>query len=255
MSSNAKGIFVIPYANNQGVRIHYQVEGEGPALVLQHGFSGSFEDWYEFGYVERLQKEHRLILVDARGHGASDKPHEPKNCTLEHLACDIATVLDDVGVRKAHFLGYSMGGWIGFGMAKYASPRLNSLIIGGAQPYGMDFQDARSIFRNGIEAWIARVEDWGAYSSDFLARVRGCDPQALLAIIQDRPDMSDILPSITIPSLLYAGGTDDQYDRIEQCANQLPGGTLVKLSGLGHHEVVPRSDLVVPHVIKFLQSL
>jgi len=223
--------------------------------VLQHGFSGSLEDWYEFGYVERLQKEHRLILVDARGHGASDKPHEPKDCALEHLACDIATVLDDVDVRKAHFLGYSMGGWIGFGMAKYASPRLDSLIIGGAQPYGVNFEHARSILRNGIEAWMARVEAWSIYSSDGLARVRGCDSQALLAVIQDRPDMSDILPSMTIPCLLYAGGTDDQYDRIERCANELPEGTLVKLSGLSHFEVAPRSDLVVPHVIKFLRSL
>ena len=223
--------------------------------MLQHGFSGSLEDWYEFGYVERLQKEHRLILVDARGHGASDKPHEPKDCTLEHLACDIATVLDDVDVRKAHFLGYSMGGWIGFGMAKYASPRLDSLIIGGAQPYGVNFEHARSALRNGIEAWIARVEAWSTYSSDRQARVRGCDSQALLAVIQDRPDMSDILPSMTIPCLLYAGGTDDQYEGIERCAKELPDGTLVKFSGLGHFDVVPRSDLVVPHVIKFLRSL
>lgn len=83
MPSNARRIFIIPYANNQGARIHYQVEGEGSALVLLHGFSGSLQDWYEFGYVERLKKKHRLILVDARGHGASDKLHEPKDYTLE----------------------------------------------------------------------------------------------------------------------------------------------------------------------------
>jgi len=244
----------MPYANNQGVRIHYQVEGEGPALVLQHGFSGSLEDWYEFGFVEKLRKEHRLILVDARGHGASDKPHEPKDYALEHLVSDIATVLDVVDVRKTHFLGYSMGGWIGFGMAKYASPRLNSLIIGGAHPYGVNFEHVRSILSSGIEAWMAEVEAWSIYSSDGLTRVRGCDTKALLAVIQDRPDMSDILPSMPVPCLLYAGGTDNRYDRIERCANELPKGTLVKLSGLSHMDVIPRSDLVVPHVIKFLRN-
>src|SRR6266404_7521776 len=65
----------MPYADNGNVRIHYQVEGEGPALVLQHGFTESVVDWYEAGYVEALRPDYRLILIDARGHGVSDKPH------------------------------------------------------------------------------------------------------------------------------------------------------------------------------------
>lgn len=67
----------MPYANNQGVQIYYQVTGNGSPLVLQHGFSASIADWYIFGYVEKLHNNHRLILVDARGHGASDKLHDP----------------------------------------------------------------------------------------------------------------------------------------------------------------------------------
>jgi pimeloyl-ACP methyl ester carboxylesterase len=46
-------------------------------LVLQHGFTDSLETWYDLGYVEALKPQYRLILIDARGHGASDKPHEP----------------------------------------------------------------------------------------------------------------------------------------------------------------------------------
>ena len=57
------------YADNGSVQIHYQVEGEGPALVLQHGFTESVVDWYETGYVEALKPDYRLILIDARGHG------------------------------------------------------------------------------------------------------------------------------------------------------------------------------------------
>jgi len=64
----------MPYADNQGVRIHYQIEGLGHPLVLQHGFTESIEDWYECGYVDALRRDYRLILVDARGHGKSDKP-------------------------------------------------------------------------------------------------------------------------------------------------------------------------------------
>jgi pimeloyl-ACP methyl ester carboxylesterase len=66
----------MPYATNHGVRIHYEVEGEGPALVLQHGGIDCVETWYELGYVDALKAAYQLILIDARGHGASEKPHE-----------------------------------------------------------------------------------------------------------------------------------------------------------------------------------
>ena len=81
------------YADNHGVRIHYQVEGNGPPLVLQHGYSDSLESWYEFGYVDSLKSERKVILVDARGHGASDKPHEAAEYTKELQAADIVAVL------------------------------------------------------------------------------------------------------------------------------------------------------------------
>src|SRR5208282_5062127 len=124
----------MPYASNQGIRIHYEVEGTGAPLVLQHGFTDSLETWYENGYVEALKRDYRLILVDARGHGASDKPHESSLYAMERRTADILAVLQDLDVRRAHYFGYSMGGWIGFGMAKYAPDRLKALIIGGADP-------------------------------------------------------------------------------------------------------------------------
>ncbi len=64
------------YASNRGVRIHYQVEGDGPPLVLQHGLFWSVAGWSRVGYVDALKPHYRLILIDARGHGVSDKPHD-----------------------------------------------------------------------------------------------------------------------------------------------------------------------------------
>jgi pimeloyl-ACP methyl ester carboxylesterase len=60
---------------NQGVRIHYETEGQGFPLVTQHSYTDSMETWYELGYVDALKQTHLVILVDARGHGSSDKPH------------------------------------------------------------------------------------------------------------------------------------------------------------------------------------
>ena len=102
----------MPYAHNGSVRIHYQVEGRGPALVLQHGFTESLVDWHESGYVEALRRDYRLILIDARGHGASDKPHHPDAYVLNRRVADVVAVLDALDIAKALYWGYSMGGWI-----------------------------------------------------------------------------------------------------------------------------------------------
>jgi pimeloyl-ACP methyl ester carboxylesterase len=127
----------MPYSVNQGVRIHYQIEGDGQPLVLQHGFTGSLESWYDLGYVEALKPHYRLILIDARGHGASDKPHQADAYERERNVADTTTVLDDLDIPRAHYFGYSMGGRIGFAIARYAPERVHSLIIGGRSPYAL----------------------------------------------------------------------------------------------------------------------
>ena len=100
----------MPYATHQSVRIHYQVEGAGPPLVLLHGFNSRLERWYESGYVESLRHDYHLILLDARGHGASDKPHERAAYAWPIPVADVLAVLDHLQIPQAHVLGYSMGG-------------------------------------------------------------------------------------------------------------------------------------------------
>src|SRR6476661_165766 len=117
---------------NNGVTIGYRFEGDGLPLILQHGFTDSSETWYELGYVEALKPQHRLILIDARGHGQSDKPHDPKSYTPANYAADIVAVLDDIGVRKSWYWGYSQGGWMAFALARHAPDRISGLVIGGA---------------------------------------------------------------------------------------------------------------------------
>lgn len=123
----------MPYATNDGLRIHYRLDGNaaGPPLVLQHGYSMSLHDWYDPGYVDTLGAAYRLILIDARGHGASDKPHDPDAYRAARMAGDVVAVLDALGLARAHFFGYSMGGRIGFALAREAPARLHSLVLGG----------------------------------------------------------------------------------------------------------------------------
>jgi pimeloyl-ACP methyl ester carboxylesterase len=145
------------YAENQDVRVHYQTVGTGPSLVLQHGFSESIEDWFDCGYVDALKLDYRLILVDARGHGGSDKPHDPRAYSLENRVGDVTVVLDALGIEKALFWGYSMGGWIGFGMAKYAKERVRALVIGGQHPYARSMAALRRVIQRGIARGSEKV--------------------------------------------------------------------------------------------------
>ena len=122
----------MPDVANDGVSIHYRVEGHGAPLVLQHGFMVSCETWFERGYVEALKTKYRLVLIDARGHGQSGKPHDPASYTPAKFASDIVAVLDDSGTKTANYWGYSQGGWTAFCLARHALDRVASLVVGGA---------------------------------------------------------------------------------------------------------------------------
>jgi pimeloyl-ACP methyl ester carboxylesterase len=121
---------IVAYVDNDGVRIHYLVEGKGPPLFLHMGFSVDLTGWYEWGYVDALKDDYRLILIDPRGHGKSDKPRDSAAYQAAQRVGDVVAVLDDLGVERTHYLGYSMGGRIGFEVAQLAPSRLCSLIIG-----------------------------------------------------------------------------------------------------------------------------
>src|SRR5690349_17922422 len=104
----------MPFAIGSGVRIHYEVEGSGPPLVLHAGFMGSIPDWRDAGYVDALNGENTLVLLDPRGQGESEKPHETAAYVPEQRVADVLAVMDALGIARADFLGYSMGGRVGF---------------------------------------------------------------------------------------------------------------------------------------------
>jgi len=90
--------YSMPFANNNGMRIYYEVIGNGPPVILQHGLSLNLESWKWSGYVELLAEKYQLILVDARGHGKSEKPHSPEKYAMKHMVGDIVAILDDLGI-------------------------------------------------------------------------------------------------------------------------------------------------------------
>ena len=250
----------MPYAHNQGVRIHFTVEGEGPPLVLQHGFASSLQTWYITGYVEALQSDYQLILVDARGHGGSEKPHDPAAYAVSLRAGDVVAVLDTLHLDQAHYWGYSMGGWIGYGIAKYAPERVQTFILGGVHPYGRQLPPASRLDGRDPEAFINALlgrlgVDQTAISPELRALLFANDFQALAAAQQDYPSLEEIIPTMTMPCLLYAGENDaTYYAKTQACAQHLPNATFVSLAGLDHIAAFRASTLVLPYVTTFLRE-
>ncbi|BBA33973.1 putative hydrolase or acyltransferase of alpha/beta superfamily [Methylocaldum marinum] len=248
----------LPYTDSHGIRIHYQVEGNGPPLVMQHGFTSSSNAWSQFGYVQGLCRDYRCILLDARGHGASDKPHDPAAYALTNRVADVVAVLDALRIQQANFLGFSMGGWIGFGMAKYAPERINALLIVGAHPYADPSWDAfRNVDGTDPGAFLAALESVleQRIPTELRPLVLTNDLRALAAAAQERPALDDVLPTLAMPCLLIVGEDDARCPAVRECARHLSDATVVALPGLKHTESFIRSDLVLPHVKRFLAGI
>ena len=252
----------MPSATNpsDGVKIHYEVEGDGPPLLLHHGFTARLEGWREMGYADALKDDYRLVLMDARGHGQSDKPHDAAAYAMDLLVSDVTAVLDDLGADQSHFFGYSMGGYTGFGMLKHAPDRVASLVIGGMHPRGPGaewFNQRAEELQNGMEAYVAEREaQMGRRMAERRrSSVLANDAEALVASAlgsRDTRGLEDGLATATQPCLVFAGDQDDVHDLAQQAADQMPNATFVSLAGLAHLAALTRSDLVLPHVTEFL---
>ena len=105
-----------------------------PVMILSHGFMMDITCWYEHGYVQELKRNFDLLIVDARGHGLSGKPHDPTDYEDKTMARDVLAVMDDAGVKTASFFGFSMGGRTGLELAYIAPHRFSFFVIASATP-------------------------------------------------------------------------------------------------------------------------
>jgi pimeloyl-ACP methyl ester carboxylesterase len=259
----------MPQATNNGIRIHYEVEGQGPPLLLHTGFMGSIQRWYYTGYAEALRDDYRLIILDPRGQGESDKPHDVDAYALETVVADIVAVLDAEGVDRAHFMGFSMGGVIGFGAGVFAPERFLSLIISGASPYFREpgalvflmptVREDVELLRQGMPAVVERAEQlFGPLPPESRATWFKNDNQALAAIMlasERYPDISADLPALSLPALIFCGTEDPIHDLAQRASEAMPNARFVPLDGLDHFQTYFRSDLVLPHVRAFLEEV
>ena len=259
----------MPLATNDGLRIHYEVVGyevvgRGNPLVLYHGLTGSGARWRDTGYVAGLEDAYRLVLIDARGHGQSDKPHDAATYSRLNQAADAVAVLDDLGIDSARFWGHSMGGDVALTLGRHHPDRVGALVVTGYSPFAAEGEEAAEMaawaedLRDGITGFVAGYERrHGPLPDDARARWLANDGTALAAcvasmIAEADGRQVDDLPLIETPVMLLVGTAEPFADRAREAAKLLPNGTFVPLDGLDHVQTFFRSDLVLPRVREFI---
>ena len=257
----------MPYATNtiDGRRVWFEDDGgPGEPVVCHGGLVDTVELVRESPLVSglaRFPEEFRLVPVDHRGVGRSDAPHDPAAYAMRLRVADATAVLDEIGARRAHFVGTSWGGRLGFGIGEHAPERVASLVIGGQQPYAVrpdgalarvavtSLRDSRDAAT--LEPFIAALEALSgiAVAPETRARYLANDPvaaEAASSVMLNEGDICSDLGSWRFPCLVWVGANDaDFHDQARRAAAEIPGAEFVEVSGadhlgahLGHAEVI-----------------
>lgn len=233
---------------DDGIRIAYERLGAGVPLLMIHGFGSSrAQNWKATGWFRALPEAgFAITAMDVRGHGDSDKPHDPKFYSTERLADDAALVLDAVGWRDALVLGYSMGGFIGLQLTLRHGARVRRLALAGV---GETYLRGKRIDDPATRAALADAittpdkssiaDPRGRMFRDF-ADQPGKDPLALAACMRA---FSPHLPPATLaqlqqPVLVVCGADDDTAGRPEPLAAAFPDGHSHLIMGRNHMSAV-----------------
>jgi pimeloyl-ACP methyl ester carboxylesterase len=120
------------FFDSGGVKIHYTIEGNGEPVLLIHGFTANIQtQWGLPGIIRALADNYQVIAIDNRGHGKSDKPHDPKKYGQEMVE-DAVRLLDHLKIKKVHVVGYSMGAMITSKLLATHPDRLLTATLGGS---------------------------------------------------------------------------------------------------------------------------
>jgi pimeloyl-ACP methyl ester carboxylesterase len=230
------------FSSWDGVEIAYHEWGEETELapvVLHHGFVANAEaNWVATGVLDALLAAgRRVIAPDARGHGHSEKPHDPARYGEQRMAKDLAVLLDTIGAGQIDLVGYSMGAVVSLLFAS-GDERVRRLVIGGVgsgvvECGGVDRRAVpnESIIEALSAADPASTEGPEAAAFRTLADALGADREALVAQARSIHRGGVALDRISAPTLILAGADDPLAVRPEVLAAAIPNAVLQTLAG------------------------
>jgi len=224
------------FTADDGVKIHYIEDGQGPTVILIHGYTGSaYSNWVALGIFGDLAKNHHVIAIDMRGHGKSDKPHDPALYGGDRMATDVLELMDSLHISKAHFAGYSMGGGITGQLLAKAPERFLSASFGGSGVREADPAAAKA----SIEMDKKCVNPREAAASDNLRHAPDRDDVALDDVQKGRAAKPSTWPQpdltkVSFPVQAVNGECDAFYSKTVRMKRELKSFQNVVLTGDQH---------------------
>jgi pimeloyl-ACP methyl ester carboxylesterase len=237
-------------ATPSGLRIAYDVQGTGPALVLICGILMNRARWQATGYVERLTERFTVITIDPLGHGESDKPHDPAHYRANQLVAHTVAVLDAEGIDSAGLWGFSRGGFIAALTAWAVPERVNRLVLGSVS------MKPTSSWPTAIVEALA-VGDWASFWEGFPL------PESVRQHMQEQNDPVAIAAAMTggsgdikwrrfdPPTIGYVGDAETMVEINRSVARQI-GIPMAVLSTVEHAQTFADSDSALSVVAPFL---
>lgn len=246
-----------------GTRIAFDVAGEGPTIILLHGAGYTRQNWHEVGYVTRLKDKFKVIAMDIRGHGESDKPADPAYYTTDKMCQDILAVADACDVEQFTIWGFSYGGNIGRYIA-VQSERVVKLIVMGI-PFGLGasgqfrrfIEEFRDHWQPILQAQNEGTLDVAALSDEDREELQSGEIPVDLAWLSAILDWQAIEPTdLPCPTLWLAGSKNEnamasirEYDGSLKASNV----QVEIIDGLNHPEEFSKIDRVLPVMLAFTQ--
>jgi len=256
----------MPYVTNPGDGIRTYFEdwvGAGAPVIVYSGLADPLTTAQETGLAEALRHEYRLIFADHRGHGRSDKPHNVQAYALPTRVRDVTSVLDALGIGRAHVLGFSWGARLGYAIGEQTPRRVRSLVLCGNQPYAWDptwpFVPALSAAMDaattgGMQGFVESLEaSFGELIKEpVLSRVLSNDQLAIAAAWQSAMLEGPISKDLTFwstPCLIYMAAGEAMYDNASRSAAEIPNARFLRLDGHTHLSAPEEVEAVLPSVL------
>jgi pimeloyl-ACP methyl ester carboxylesterase len=259
------------FFDSAGVRIRYVERGEGEPVALVHSYTGNLEDqWIKSGVLHALAACYHVIAFDARGHGQSDKPHDPAAYGAE-MTWDIARLLDHLRIDRAHIIGYSMGAHVVAQLLTLAPERFITAILGGAcGRHNWSAEDERRAEEEASEMeqgllvkQLTRLSpadqpppdaaQLEARSAELLA---GKDRYALAALrraTRSQVVTAEQMANAHVPVLGIVGSADPYRASFDALSDHMPDMTLTVPEGATHVSATTHPEFI-PSILTFLRT-
>jgi 2-succinyl-6-hydroxy-2,4-cyclohexadiene-1-carboxylate synthase len=256
------------------------IKGEGPPLLLLHGFTGCKENWSYL--VSQLLKKFTVITLDLLGHGSTQSPEDLDRYLFQSVCDDLEELLVKLQIQNVHLLGYSMGGRLALAFSILYPTRVASLMLESSSPglkteeerakrMDLDNKLANDILKHGMIPFVDRWEEIPLFHSQKKLvptkrkeireqRLRN-NPLGLANSLRGmgtgrQPSYWDKLSTLPIPSLFICGELDQKFCLIaEEMEKRVPQSSIYRVFHTGHAIHVEQPEIFGKIIEGFLQSI